>query len=62
LQNNLPHNALDAHARDELGIIAISGPKQLQAATSSGVAFTVVGSLPVLVALLASLNTRSLLL
>jgi VIT1/CCC1 family predicted Fe2+/Mn2+ transporter len=50
------HNALEAHARDELGIHEMTEAKPLQAALSSGVAFTVGGSLPVLVAFLAPLK------
>ena len=47
------HNALEAHARDELGMHEITQAKPLQAALSSGAAFTVGGALPVLVAFLA---------
>ena len=47
------HNALEAHARDELGMHEITQAKPLQAAMSSGAAFTVGGGLPVLVAFLA---------
>lgn len=47
------HNALEAHARDELGMHEISQAKPLQAALSSGAAFTVGGVLPVFVAFLA---------
>ncbi|SCY23602.1 Predicted Fe2+/Mn2+ transporter, VIT1/CCC1 family [Nonlabens sp. Hel1_33_55] len=51
------HNALEAHARDELGIMEMTEAKPLQAAFSSGVAFTVGGFLPVVVAYLAPLDT-----
>lgn len=44
------HNALEAHARDELGITEMTEAKPLQAAFSSGLAFTIGGFLPVLVA------------
>jgi len=44
------HNALEAHARDELGITEITEAKPLLAAFSSGIAFTLGGALPVLVA------------
>jgi len=47
------HNALEAHARDELGMHEITQAKPLQAALSSGAAFTVGGGLPVVVAFLA---------
>lgn len=43
-------NALEAHARDELGINEITQANPLQAAFSSGAAFTFGGSLPLLVA------------
>jgi VIT1/CCC1 family predicted Fe2+/Mn2+ transporter len=46
------HNALEAHARDELGINEITQARPLQAALSSGAAFTFGGGLPVLVALI----------
>jgi len=49
------HNALEAHARDELGITEMTEAKPLQAALSSGVAFTVGGFLPVVVAFIGSL-------
>lgn len=51
------HNALEAHARDELGITEMTEVKPLQAPLSSGVAFTVGGFLPVVVAYLAPLNS-----
>ena len=51
------HNALEAHARDELGITEMTEARPLQAALSSGVAFTVGGSLPVVVAIMAPLGT-----
>ena len=47
------HNALEAHARDELGITDISRPKPLQAALASGLAFIIGGMLPLLVSLAA---------
>jgi VIT1/CCC1 family predicted Fe2+/Mn2+ transporter len=50
------HNALEAHARDELGINEITQAKPLQAALSSGGAFTFGGLLPVLVAYFAPLQ------
>ncbi len=50
------HNALKAHARDELGITEMTEAKPLQAALSSGVAFTLGGFLPVLVAFFAPLQ------
>lgn len=50
------HNALEAHARDELGIHELTAAKPLQAALSSGVAFTVGAFLPVGVAFVAPLK------
>jgi VIT1/CCC1 family predicted Fe2+/Mn2+ transporter len=50
------HNALQAHARDELGINEITQAKPLQAALASGAAFVFGGALPVVVALLATVN------
>jgi VIT1/CCC1 family predicted Fe2+/Mn2+ transporter len=50
------HDALGAHARDELGITEMTEAKPLQAALSSGISFTVGGFLPVLVAFIAPLN------
>ena len=49
------HDALGAHVRDELGINEISQAKPIQAAFASGAAFTVGGSLPFIVTLLAPL-------
>ncbi len=51
------HNALEAHARDELGINEITAAQPLTAALASGLAFTVGGTLPVLVALLAPMGS-----
>ncbi|MCB0703846.1 MAG: VIT family protein [Saprospiraceae bacterium] len=45
------HNALEAHARDELGINEITQAKPLQAALASGAAFVFGGILPVIAAL-----------
>ena len=50
------HNALEAHARDELGINEITQAKPMQAALSSGAAFTFGGILPVLVTLIATIK------
>ncbi len=44
------HNALEAHARDELGLNETSQAKPFQAALASGAAFILGGSLPILVA------------
>jgi len=50
------HNALEAHARDELGINEITQAKPLVAALSSGASFVFGGLLPVLVAYFGSLE------
>lgn len=55
------HNALEAHARDELGIMELTEARPLQAALSSGIAFTLGGALPVLVAFLAPLKSMEYL-
>jgi VIT1/CCC1 family predicted Fe2+/Mn2+ transporter len=46
-------NALEAHAKDELGINEMTQPKPLQAALASGASFISGGLLPVLVSLFA---------
>jgi len=51
------HDALEAHVRDELGINEISQAKPMQAAFSSGAAFTVGGLLPFLVTLFLPLGS-----
>lgn len=50
------HDALGAHMRDELGINEISKAKPIQAAFSSGLAFTVGGVMPLLVTLFMPLK------
>lgn len=50
------HNALEAHARDELGINDMTKPNPLQAALASAASFVCGGLLPILVALFAPLN------
>lgn len=50
------HDALGAHARDELGINDITQAKPLQAALASGGAFLFGGVLPVFVALLVPIK------
>ena len=49
-------NALEAHARDELGINQFTTPKPLQAALASGASFISGGVLPLLVSIFASLK------
>lgn len=50
------HDALEAHARDELGISDITQPKPLQAAMASLVSFMAGGLLPLLVAIYCPLK------
>jgi vacuolar iron transporter family protein len=52
----MAHDALGAHARDELGISEILGARPLQAALSSAASFAVGALLPLLVAIFAPLN------
>ncbi|WP_199635928.1 VIT family protein [Serratia sp. PAMC26656] len=49
----MTHDALGAHARDELGISAITTARPLQAALASALSFSVGALLPLLVAVLA---------
>jgi VIT1/CCC1 family predicted Fe2+/Mn2+ transporter len=48
----MKHNALDAHARDELGIFDTSPARPIQAALSSAVAFSMGAILPLLIVIL----------
>ncbi len=50
------HDALGAHARDELGINEITEAKPLQAALASGLSFLAGGLLPVIVAFFAPIS------
>ena len=50
------HNALEAHARDELGLNEISRAKPLQAAFASAASFLVGGILPLLISIFAPLS------
>lgn len=52
----MKHNALEAHARDELGINDVTKPKPLQAAIASASSFIVGGILPFLVAVFAPIK------
>jgi VIT1/CCC1 family predicted Fe2+/Mn2+ transporter len=55
------HDALGAHARDELGINDMTQARPLQAALASGAAFIFGGILPVIAALFVPLNQMILL-
>jgi len=52
----MAHDALEAHARDEIGISATSTAQPIQAATFSAITFTVGAALPLLVAWLTPGN------
>ena len=56
------HNALEAHAKDELGINEFSQPKPLIAALASGASFISGGLLPFLVSLFAPVGLMVYLL
>jgi vacuolar iron transporter family protein len=56
------HDALGAHARDELGISAQSAAKPVQAALASAAAFATGGALPLAVAALAPLGALTVVL
>jgi len=49
-QQLMQHDALGAHARDEIGITATASPRPVQAAFYSGVTFTIGAALPLFVA------------
>ena len=53
-QQLMARNALDAHARDELGISTVSTPRPVQAAMASAASFAVGASLPLIVTALAA--------
>jgi VIT1/CCC1 family predicted Fe2+/Mn2+ transporter len=55
------HNALEAHARDELGINAFTQANPLQAALASGASFIFGGILPILVAYAVSVEKMVLM-
>ena len=58
----MAHDALAAHARDELGITEQTIPRPLQAALASAATFSLGGIVPVLVVILAPLSHLSLLI
>lgn len=49
----MAHDALGAHARDELGLSDIQTPRPLQAAFASAVSFAIGAALPILVVILS---------
>jgi vacuolar iron transporter family protein len=50
------HNALETHARDELGINEITKARPLQASLASAISFTAGGLLPLLISVFAPVN------
>jgi vacuolar iron transporter family protein len=50
----MAHDALDAHARDELGLSAARRARPMQAALASGASFTIGGAWPLLLAVIAT--------
>jgi VIT1/CCC1 family predicted Fe2+/Mn2+ transporter len=52
----MAHDALAAHARDELGISDLQRVRPVQAAVASAVTFSVGAALPLLITLLAPAN------
>jgi VIT1/CCC1 family predicted Fe2+/Mn2+ transporter len=50
----MAHDAIGAHARDELGISVTSKPRPVQAALASGATFSVGAAMPLLIVLVAS--------
>ncbi len=50
------HNALETHARDELGINEFTKPKPLQASLASGASFITGGILPLLVSIFSPIK------
>jgi VIT1/CCC1 family predicted Fe2+/Mn2+ transporter len=53
----MAHDALGAHARDELGISELTTAKPLQAAMASAVSFATGAALPLLVVMLSPIST-----
>ena len=58
----MAHDALGAHARDELGISDRQRPRPMQAALASAAAFSLGAAMPLLVALIAPANLLAALL
>ena len=52
----MAHDALGAHARDELGLSAITAARPLQAAIASAAMFAIGGGLPIIVVMAAPLS------
>jgi VIT1/CCC1 family predicted Fe2+/Mn2+ transporter len=58
----MAHDALGAHARDELGISDRQRPRPMQAALASAAAFSIGAAMPLLVALVAPASLLAVLL
>lgn len=61
-QELMDHDALAAHARDELGFSHVTKARPLQAASASAAAFTAGALLPVVTAALAPEDVRALVI
>jgi VIT1/CCC1 family predicted Fe2+/Mn2+ transporter len=53
----MAHDALAAHARDELGILEVTAARPVQAALTSALTFSLGAAAPILVAILAPVST-----
>ena len=53
----MQHDALEAHARDELGLSSVTKPRPVQAALASAAAFTTGALMPLLVALASPMQS-----
>ena len=56
----MDHDAIGAHARDELGIFELTAAKPVQAAVTSAVAFSIGAALPLIVAALSSASSLNI--
>jgi VIT1/CCC1 family predicted Fe2+/Mn2+ transporter len=56
----MAHDAIGAHARDELGISEVRRPRPVQAALASAATFSVGAAFPLVIVLLAPANTLAL--
>jgi VIT1/CCC1 family predicted Fe2+/Mn2+ transporter len=56
----MAHNALEAHARDELGLGELALARPVQAALSSAASFTVGAALPIAALLIAPAPARTI--
>lgn len=56
----MEHDAIGAHARDELGIFELTAAKPMQAAITSAIAFALGAALPLIIAVLMPLNSLNI--